>query len=221
MKLYALDVAPLLDDGLLSKLLESASPQRRQKILALKSSKDRALSLGAELLMLYALDNEGVIFPVSIEYGQYGKPYIANFNIHFNLSHSGTYAVCAIGDTEVGVDIEMIKTPSVAVARRCFSYNELSRVMNETGQPDPDEFYRHWTIKESYIKATGIGLRIKLSECEIDWSEPVTIGQGDDRRYYCRVYECIDGYKIAICSESPYLPEQVIPYDLNSIKVPL
>lgn len=46
------------------------------------------------------------------------KPEYADKNIHFNLSHTGDYVVCAISENAVGVDIEHTRKNYLKVARR-------------------------------------------------------------------------------------------------------
>ena len=41
-----------------------------------------------------------------IENNKYGKPYIKNNPIYFNISHSSDYVVIGISDSAIGVDIE-------------------------------------------------------------------------------------------------------------------
>ena len=49
-----------------------------------------------------------------------GKPRVDGCpGVHFNLSHSGDYVLCALSDAEVGVDIERRAAARLAVARRC------------------------------------------------------------------------------------------------------
>lgn len=40
--------------------------------------------------------------------GENGKP-LTNLTLHFNCSHSGGFVVCAVGEREVGVDLEQIR----------------------------------------------------------------------------------------------------------------
>lgn len=50
---------------------------------------------------------------------QYGKLLlIDNPHIHFNISHTGHYIVCAVCDKSLGIDIEFIKLVDIAVAKR-------------------------------------------------------------------------------------------------------
>lgn len=77
----------------------------------------------------------------------------------FNLSHAGDYAVCAIGSSDLGIDIEPVAAYDRAVAGRCLSEKELYYIEQ---LPEPDRghyFTRLWTLKESLLKASGTGLR--------------------------------------------------------------
>ena len=44
-----------------------------------------------------------------------GKPYFAEETVEFSLSHSGEWAVCALSDSAVGVDVEHIRSVSMRV----------------------------------------------------------------------------------------------------------
>ncbi len=51
----------------------------------------------------------GVYFPAGLAQWQRGKPYFPSPRCQFNLSHSGTLALCALSDRPVGVDIQMVR----------------------------------------------------------------------------------------------------------------
>ena len=51
----------------------------------------------------YGLDPVGISFSVQ----EYGKPYIPALpDMHFNISHSGRWIVCAVDSKPIGIDIE-------------------------------------------------------------------------------------------------------------------
>ena len=92
-----------------------------------------------------------------------GKPQLAQEPaLQFNLSHSGDVALVAIGEAApLGVDVELIKpVPEMrGVAASHFAQEEreaLWAVEDDTQRLDA--FYRCWTRKEAYVKATGIGV---------------------------------------------------------------
>lgn len=61
------------------------------------------------MLLEYGLNKlYGITEMPLISFGKHGKPLIKNSNIHFNISHSRKYTICAIGNTPVGIDIQEI-----------------------------------------------------------------------------------------------------------------
>lgn len=86
-----------------------------------------------------------------------GKPRFADLEgLQFNLSHSGSWALCALDDHPVGVDIQEIKTWKPGLIDRVCSEAEklwLSR------QRDADlGFGLLWALKESRVKYEGRGI---------------------------------------------------------------
>lgn len=87
--------------------------------------------------------------------------------ISFNLSHAdGIVGVAVTGERghAVGFDLEALDRPlSLGVAGRYFCRQEVSWL---TALPQPEQatgFLRLWTLKESFIKATGEGLSRDLA----------------------------------------------------------
>lgn len=92
-----------------------------------------------------------------IEKGEYGKPYFLEKNeIHYNISHSDGITACYVGRFEAGVDAEPIKAFRPNVVKRVFSESE--KEMFENAKDKDLLFYKLWTLKESYVKAIGIGV---------------------------------------------------------------
>lgn len=93
----------------------------------------------------------------AIATGAQGKPFFpAHPALHFNLSHSGDYVLCAWGDQPVGVDIECIKARAGGLPRYALSDAEYADYCARGGHwPD---FYALWTRKEAWIKYSGYGL---------------------------------------------------------------
>ena len=87
-----------------------------------------------------------------------GKPVFADHpNFYFNLSHSGTLALCALSDCPVGADIEVIRPRSAGLSAYVFKGAEYDRFLALGG--DWNAFYILWTEKESILKYTGEGLK--------------------------------------------------------------
>jgi 4'-phosphopantetheinyl transferase len=213
MKLYALNVRWLYEERAFARLLECVSAERRGKALSYRFAKDRALSLGVGLLLNLALQSEAPEKPLppEIYLGEYGKPFLAGKGAPaIGLSHSGEYAVCAIGREEVGVDIEQTGMADPGVARRCFLERELLRVMPDGTHVDAEEFCRLWTMKESFIKRIGTGLSLDPLKFEILGVGQMRVRQDYDAQlYHCRLYEELPGYKLALCMTSGHFPERI------------
>lgn len=108
MKLYTVD---LRDIDLNSDWRRFMSKARMDKINKYKQEKSKLASIGAEIALIKAVrDNiPDAEIPVSWEYLQNGKPRLLKYpNFFYNISHSGDYAICAVSDSEVGVDIQKI-----------------------------------------------------------------------------------------------------------------
>lgn len=87
-----------------------------------------------------------------------GKPFFPDHpDRHFNLSHSGSLALCALADHPVGADIEAIRPRSAGLSAYVFKGAEYDRFLALGG--DWSAFYTLWTEKESILKYTGEGLK--------------------------------------------------------------
>lgn len=87
-----------------------------------------------------------------------GKPVFTDHpDCHFNLSHSGEMAFCALSDRPVGADIEIVCPRKSEFPAYVFKGKEYDRYLSLGG--DWNAFYTLWTEKESIIKYTGEGLK--------------------------------------------------------------
>lgn len=83
-----------------------------------------------------------------------GKPYLKDYPVHFNVSHSGLLWICMVGDAPCGIDIQQEKDCSFEkIAERHFNEAEQEYVKRE----GIEGFFRLWTMREAYGKYTGQG----------------------------------------------------------------
>ena len=114
-------------------------------------------------------------------YSSFGKPSIEQVTpIHFNLAHSGEYAVYAFTlNEEIGVDVEFIQRDFAmeTIANQFFSPNEVASLFRFPQRLRPRAFYDCWTRKEAFIKAQGLGLSLPLVDFEVslDHDEPALL----------------------------------------------
>lgn len=90
------------------------------------------------------------------EYGKYGKPYLKNTALQFNLSYTQGAYIIALSDGEIGADIERLRAAKPHVVNRCFTNSE-SRYLHQDMELLDQRFYELWTQKEAYVKYTGQG----------------------------------------------------------------
>jgi 4'-phosphopantetheinyl transferase len=92
-----------------------------------------------------------------------GKPALTGEHaglIHFSLSRSADRALVAVSHSPLGADIELV-SPRVGLADliACwFGAAEARCIERGCGGSPLGGFYRHWTAKEAFLKATGRGL---------------------------------------------------------------
>ncbi len=230
VKIYAADVRQLEDENLYAAAYRKVTKERREKTDRIRSGRDKRLSLGAELLLMYGLSRLGIFKdgqePENIlryRYGENGKPYLDGMgmeDIYFNLSHSGETAVCAIAPCEVGCDVERIRDRGMAVARRFFDAEEYKRIVSLEEEKERQEmFCRFWTLKESFLKVTGQGMRLGMDCFRIILGEEkISVVQDvDQRTYYFREYEIGEGLCCAACAVRDEFEPQVCRTDLRRI----
>ncbi|MBS6641576.1 MAG: 4'-phosphopantetheinyl transferase superfamily protein [Clostridiaceae bacterium] len=131
----------------------------------------RSQGFAASLLLEYAVAQHypSIVHPLSISIAEGGKPYLINEpNVHFSLSHSAGWAVCALSDHPVGVDIERCEPGRRDVAARFFHKDEVRYLNSLLPSMRDDAFYKLWTLKESFVKSTGRGLDLPLRSFRID-----------------------------------------------------
>jgi len=94
--------------------------------------------------------------PIWIEDG--GKPYLAERNFEFNLSHTGRYGLIAISQLPLGVDIERFRPQAnrLAIAKRIMPEDAIARI--EAAEDSDRVFYEEWTQLEARHKCIGIGI---------------------------------------------------------------
>ena len=149
MNIYGIhidDVAKIPDAYMLQ-----LAPERCRKADRYLRREDRLRCLGAGYLVHHVLR----IDEKSLKYGEYGKPYVPG-GPEFCISHGGNWVLAVSDALPVGVDIEPVNPDNIRLAKRVFTPEEL-----EWMDADPvSRFHTLWTLKESLMKAVGLGFHI-------------------------------------------------------------
>lgn len=203
---YASEVTNLPDPRDFPEVMEGLTENRKEKTLRYLQAKDRKQSLGAGLLLKKVLQMHGADVD-NIRLGANGKPELDD--ICFNLSHSHEMVVCAVSEKAVGCDIEKIKKAPEKLAERYFCENEIIHLNKFQNEEKEREFFRLWTMKESYMKMTGEGMKLALNRFEFVFENPVKVYRdGELCSCFVKEYE-IPGYKLTVCAEEAEFADEV------------
>ncbi len=182
--------------------LVDLSDYRINKSYNFKNKKDILLSLAVGIslnkgLKEYNLKEKNLL----IKETKFGKLFFENRkDIKFNLSHSGEIGIAVLSNKEIGCDIEKIRKYDKKIALKYFSKEENLFINNS--EDKNEAFTRIWILKESFLKAIGIGLIQNMNEISIiPSSNMIKINQKIDRRNWKIEEKRIDDYFIAICEE--------------------
>ncbi len=150
------------------------------------------------------------------EKNKYGRPHLSAIHrvkpLRFNLSHTEGLIACAVVlGREVGVDVEDIQRGGdlIQIADRFFSPTEVADLMALPEKYQESRFFDYWTLKESYIKARGMGLSIPLDQFSfhLRQEEPNLAISIDERqndppaRWQFKQWELAPSFKAALALE--------------------
>jgi 4'-phosphopantetheinyl transferase len=153
----------------LEPLNSCLNAEERARVAAKRFPRDRGEALASRGILRRILARYTGEEPSALAFrtGEHGKPALDQGSkihpIRFNLSHSSGVALVALArDREVGIDVEHIERTRIddALAARVMTTDEL-----ELWHTSPEEqrtllFFRLWTAKEAWVKATGRGLSL-------------------------------------------------------------
>ncbi|XP_073194688.1 L-aminoadipate-semialdehyde dehydrogenase-phosphopantetheinyl transferase isoform X2 [Lepidochelys kempii] len=177
--------APRRDEWLLAARL--VQPEEKDRVRQFAFARDAKAAMAGRLL-IRKLIAEKLCIPwneIHLQRTSKGKPFLVNDilgshpSFNFNISHQGDYVVLAAEpELQVGIDIMKTNLPGSGsipdffrIMKRQFTEAEwraIKSINNEWIQLDM--FYRHWALKESFIKAIGIGIGFNLQRIEFNAS---------------------------------------------------
>jgi len=154
--------------------------EERERVNQFVYKKDAKAALAGRLLMRKVIHEKTSIPYRDISLGrtENGKPYLLTKlpasvppTFNFNVSHQGDYAVLAAEPYHaVGVDVMKVERAGsqpvpefFRLMKRQFTADEWSSILRPAEEPEQLAlFYRHWCLKESYLKSRGIGIGFGL-----------------------------------------------------------
>lgn len=187
-------------------LFRLISSNRKQKIKNFRFYNDKIWSLYGEVLLRYGLFlSNYYMLNQEISYTEYGKPYLKeNYGIHFNISHSGDYVICAISNNPVGIDIQQHSFIDLEIIDLLHEV-EKERLLcaNLDEELKKFLFFNIWVGKESFIKYSGTGLSCDLNSFYINEFTNNVIIEGKDIIISPSIAYLTmkPDYSVAVCSD--------------------
>ena len=207
--------------------------EERRRVLRMKTPEDQLQMLATRIFIrsvisAYLEGNPGDwLFDVSSS----GRPYLANAPqpLHFNISHSGDLLVCVVaGAQHIGVDVEdsTVTRDFLRLAKRFFSADEYRWVEQQPAAKQQTCFYTLWNLKESHLKAKGLGLSKGLDTYCFRQDnngnyQLSTQPDASEHWQHCLLSE-EPGYQIAISqcnANQPLSAMQIETYRMNSERI--
>jgi len=193
------------------------TPEEREKHGRFHFARDRRRYLMTRWLIRSLLSRYAPIAPRDwrFETNAYGRPRIANAlpqakRLRFNISHSASLIVVALTvEREVGVDVEhTARAAPLEIAQQFFSADEAQALRQLPAELQPSRFWDLWTLKESYIKARGMGLSLPLDRFSFSFEGAHEVAVGfedglDDSAARWRFWQLQpdNAHAVALCLE--------------------
>jgi 4'-phosphopantetheinyl transferase len=161
------------DEKLLAEYLTILPSAELEQLTKFRHIRHQHRFLIGRVLTRTILSSCTSISPESLLFSRnsYGRPSLQHSaqssSIRFNLSYTeGLVAFALTSGQEVGVDVEntRVDIDCLGIAKQYFSRNELKDLVHLPQEHLKERFFEYWTLKESYIKAKGLGLSMPLNQ---------------------------------------------------------
>lgn len=214
MQLIATIIPEIPHDLFLSKLEKHLHEDEVKRISGISNIVQAQRSGIGSLLVAHMVNGISGIPMCGISMHRHpgGKPFLPDFpNLYYNISHTHNMVIAAVGNHEMGVDIEVISTARMAIANRFFSKPELE-LLKHCKKRDLDTlFFELWTARESFAKATGTGIFASISHFIPEKVEDGWLVNDEATGIWAiHHYRYGDNFVIALCvAEEKEFPEAI------------
>lgn len=176
--LYTTNAAALANLDLYRTFMSKDEHERMARFVF---DKDRRAFLLTRALVRTTLSRYAAIAPPDWRFitNVHGRPEILDRpagvpDLRFNISHTNGLIACAVTiGREIGVDVEHVgRHLTHDVAGRHFAPREVEDLRALPEDEQQRVFFDYWTLKESYIKAKGLGLALPLGDFAFKLAPP-------------------------------------------------
>lgn len=163
------------DEAIQQKFHSWLSETERACLKAFRFEQDRLTYLVAHALLRASLSGYTDVKPADWQFqtNPFNKPFIApplnTLGLHFNLSHTnGLVALALTRVGPVGIDVESTSREQniSEIAPDILTSNEYLDLIQQAKTDQHTRLLKYWTLKEAFVKATGLGLTSGLQTFE-------------------------------------------------------
>mgnify|MGYP004520747287 FL=1 len=213
MILYRININSFEDPMQNKALFDLVGKERKKMVIRYRMPDDRKRSFGAGVIIQKILEDHG-LSEKHLKYSENGKPFADG--LFFNVSHAGDYVVGVLSDCEVGCDIEKAVNAPLEIAEHYFNFPELEYIKSQRDKNKA--FFTLWTLKESYMKMTGRGMKLLLDSFELLPAETgFILGKSPEKRCFFKTLQ-FDDYIFSVSNETDFSINQM---DFNDIMINL
>ncbi|MCK9412000.1 MAG: 4'-phosphopantetheinyl transferase superfamily protein [Prolixibacteraceae bacterium] len=153
----------------LGEMFAVLTPDEIACVSRIRSSIQRKTWISCHVTLRIMLGNWLGMNPSDVEIckNRFGRPFLANSNLFFSLSHTNSSYLLGFSFAgKIGVDIEELSEEDDLneLIEYAFSKEEADFCKNGNLH---DRFLEIWTFKEAFLKATGVGLVNELKSVNV------------------------------------------------------
>jgi 4'-phosphopantetheinyl transferase len=222
----------IADEERLACFQSILAPDERARYGRFRSDRDGKHYLVAHALVRLALSSYAGTKPANWRFSANarGRPEIeapdADRDLRFNLTHTDGLCACVVTrNRDCGIDAEALlhRHNLGKIADRMFPAAELQEIGDLAEGDAREPFYRHWTLREAYCKALGVGLAGSTKDfyfAVMDGNPPKVVfthGSDESDQWQFSLMHLSDSHLVAIAVHRPNRPDlTVVTQTLNA-----
>ncbi len=171
---------------------------KREQIKKIVNKKRLKQAIIGEFILKNLLKKENISYQtLDFEINKFGKPYIKDSSIFFNISHSYNYIIVVTSHKEIGVDIEKIRKTKENVWHQ-FATNKERDYIFSTEEEIEKGIFQIYCLKEAYFKMKGNNLSEAKNVEFILTAEKVICSDKNVHAYFIKD---LKDYVVAVCEK--------------------
>lgn len=208
----------ITEERLMVSYRELLNPTEKEEELRFHFARDRHRYLVTRALVRTVLSRYASVDPKDWVFSRdvYGRPHIANTEatdscLSFSVSHTKGLIVLGVAKgRSLGVDVENFaaRDISIDVANHYFAPEEVAALHEVSDRQGMCRFFEYWTLKESYVKARGMGFVLPVDRFSFHFVDDHAIDfvinpeLGDDSsRWQFWQFRPTSEHLLAVCAE--------------------